>query len=276
MLKFKHASAVLVGLLVAMLFMLGGCADKSTDQSANKSQQEVSDNSWTTVEKNGELVVGMCAQYPPFESINEKTNQPEGFDVDLANALGKKLGVKVKFIDAQWEALLAGVEKGDYDVLITCMSKQEAASANINVSDVYYKLNDIIVVKQGNDSIKTVADLKDKVVGVQSASSCEIAVDSLSGLKEIKRYNYNPDAFIDLTNGRVDAVIVGYAYAATQIKDRSDLKIIDTPVGETSEIVMVNKKGADALTAKLNEALKAIKASGEYDQIHDKWLKLQI
>mgnify|MGYP000852368419 FL=1 len=69
---------------------------------------------------------------------------------------------------------------------------------------------------------------------------------------------------------------MGYAYAATQIKDKSDLKIIDTPVGETSEIVMVNKKGADALTAKLNEALKAIKASGEYDQIHDKWLKLQI
>lgn len=276
MLKLKQASAVLVVLLVAMLFMVGGCAHKTTGQSADKSQPKVSDKSWTTVKDKGELVVGMCAQYPPFESINEKTNQPEGFDVDLANALGKNLGVKVKFVDAQWEALLAGVKKGDYDVLVTCMSKQEASAANINVSDVYYELNDIIVVKQGNDSIKTVDDLKGKVVGAQSASSCEIAVDKLSGLKEVKRYDYNPEAFIDLTNGRIDAVVVGYAYAATQLKNRSDLKIIDTPVGVTGQIVMVNKKGADALTAKLNEALTAIRKNGEYDQIHDKWLKLQL
>jgi polar amino acid transport system substrate-binding protein len=266
--KLKKVSVVLISLLVAMLFVIGGCGEKAAEQG------QVSDTSWTAVKEKGELVVGMCAQYPPFESINEDTKEPEGFDVDFANVIGEKLGVEVKIIDAQWEALLAGVEKGDYDVLITCMSKQEAASANINVSDVYYELNEIIVVKQGNETIKNVDDLKDKVVGVQSASGAEIAVDSLSGLKEIKRYNYNPDAFIDLTNGRVDAVVVGFAYAATQIKDRSDLKIIDTPVGETSEVVMVSKKGGDALTAKLNEALAAVKTSGEYDQIHDKWLKL--
>jgi polar amino acid transport system substrate-binding protein len=61
------------------------------------------------------------------------------------------------------------------------MSKQEAASANITVSDVNYELNEIIVVKQDNETIKTVADLKDKIVGVQSATGAEIAVDSLEG-----------------------------------------------------------------------------------------------
>ncbi|MDD3894446.1 MAG: ABC transporter substrate-binding protein [Syntrophomonadaceae bacterium] len=273
MLKFKKLSVLLVVLLVAMLFVIGGCSDKAADQPADKSQ-EVSDTSWTAIEEKGELVVGMCAQYPPFESINEETNEPEGFDVDFAKAIGKNLGVEVKIVDAQWEALLAGVEKGDYDVLVTCMSKQEAASANINFSDVYYDLNEIIVVKKDNETIKTVDDFKDKIVGVQSGTGAEIAVDSLQGLKEIKRYNYNPEAFIDLTNDRVDAVVVGFAYAVTQTKDQPDLKIINTPVGETAEIVMVSKKGGDALTAKLNEALAAIKGNGEYDQIHDKWLKL--
>ena len=90
----------------------------------------------------------MCAQYPPFESINEQTKQPEGFDVDLANALGKTLGVNVKIVDAEWEALIGGVNKGDYDVLITCMSKQESAGSNVNMSDVYYDLNEIIVIKK--------------------------------------------------------------------------------------------------------------------------------
>lgn len=270
MVKNKKASVLSI-ILVAVLLILGGCADSSSDGSAT---QEPSDTSWSDVEQRGELIVGLCAQYPPFESVNEETKQLEGFDVDLAYALGEKLGVKVNIIDAQWEALLGGINKGDYDVLITCMSKQEAASSNINMSDVYYELNEVIVVKQDNETIKSVDDLKDKVVGVQSGTGAEIAVDSLDDLKEIKRYNYNPEAFIDLSNDRVDAVVVGYAYAASQLKDRDDLKIINSPVGETAEIVMVTKKGADALTDKLNESLGAIKTNGKYDQAFEKWLKL--
>lgn len=268
MLKAQKVSVLLVCLLIGMLFLVSGCGQKTNDD------VQTGDKSWTNVEKRGELIVGMCAQYPPFESINEQTKQPEGFDVDLANALGKALGVNVKIIDAEWEALIGGVNKGDYDVLITCMSKQESAGSNVNMSDVYYDLNEIIVIKKDNTSIKSVDDLKDKIVGVQSSTGAEIAVDSLNGLKEIKRYNYNNDAFIDLVNNRVDAVVVGYAYAASQLKNRTDLKIVNSPVGETAEIVMVMKKGNDALTAKVNEALATIKTNGEYDQACEKWLNL--
>jgi polar amino acid transport system substrate-binding protein len=267
--KMKKAALVLI-VFAAVLLMLGGCADSSKEVAS----QQSNDTSWNNVEERGELIVGLCAQYPPFESVNEETKELEGFDVDLAYALGENLGVKVNIIDAQWEALLGGINKGDYDVLITCMSKQEAASSNINMSDVYYELNEVIVVKQDNETIKSVDDLNDKIVGVQSGTGAEIAVDSLDSLKEIKRYNYNPEAFIDLSNDRVDAVVVGYAYAASQLKDKDDLKIINSPVGETAEIVMVAKKGADALTGKLNEALAAIKSNGQYDQAFDKWLQL--
>jgi len=266
--KLKKGSLILVSIMVMMVFLVVGCG-KSPETSG-----QAEDNSWKAVQDRGELIVGLCAQYPPFESINEETKEIEGFDVDLANAIGKELGVKVNIQDAEWEALLGGVSKGDYDVLITCMSKKEAAGANINMSDVYYELNEIIVVKKDNDSIKTAEDLKGKVVGVQTATSSEQAVDSLTGLKEVRRYNRNPEAFIDLENDRIDAVVVGYAYAATQLKNKSELKIINTPVGETSEIVMITKKGADELTAKLNEALAAVKANGEYDKAYDKWLKL--
>ena len=265
--KLKRGSFILVSILVVMAFLVVGCG-KSPETSG-----QAEDNSWKAVQDRGELIVGLCAQYPPFESINEETKEIEGFDVDLANAIGKELGVKVNIQDAEWEALLGGVSKGDYDVLITCMSKKKR-SANINMSDVYYELNEIIVVKKDNDSIKTAEDLKGKVVGVQTATSSEQAVDSLTGLKEVRRYNRNPEAFIDLENDRIDAVVVGYAYAATQLKNKSELKIINTPVGETSEIVMITKKGADELTAKLNEALAAVKANGEYDKAYDKWLKL--
>ena len=153
--KLKRGSFILVSILVVMAFLVVGCG-KSPETSG-----QAEDNSWKAVQDRGELIVGLCAQYPPFESINEETKEIEGFDVDLANAIGKELGVKVNIQDAEWEALLGGVSKGDYDVLITCMSKKEAAGANINMSDVYYELNEIIVVKKDNDSIKRRKTLKE-------------------------------------------------------------------------------------------------------------------
>jgi polar amino acid transport system substrate-binding protein len=232
------------------------------------------DSSLTKVRDKGEMVVGFCAQYPPFESKNEKTGEFEGFDVDLAQALAKEMGVKSTFIDAEWQGLLAGLKKGDYDVLITCMSKSEARGENTNFSDVYYNLPDVIVVRKDEGTIKGKGDLQGKVVGVQLGSGSEQLADSMKAtFKDIKRYNYNPEAFTDLKVKRIDAVLVGYAYAVNQMKVDPSYKIVGEPLS-VAETVVVLPKGADALTLKINEALAKIKANGTYQKIHDKWLKI--
>lgn len=231
------------------------------------------DDSWTRVKERDSLVVGFAAHYPPFESKNEKTGEFEGFDVDLAMSLAGEMGVGVTFKDAEWQGLLGGLMKGDYDVLITCMSKSETRGQNVNFSDVYYKLADVVVVRKDNAAIKGEADLKGKVVGVQLGSGSEQIVDKMTGLKEIKRYNYNPEAFLDLKAGRIDALVVGYAYAVTQIKADPSYRIAGGGLEEV-EIVMVTRKGADELTTKLNSALAAIRKSGKYQQAYDRWLKI--
>lgn len=123
------------------------------------------DSSWKNVQERGKIIVGFCAQYPPFESKNEKTGEFEGFDVDLGKALAEQLGVSVKFVDSEWQGLLGGLKKGDYDMLLTCMSKSETREENVSFSDVYYELPRVIVVSKKNDAIKSKADLKGKVVG---------------------------------------------------------------------------------------------------------------
>ncbi len=232
------------------------------------------DSSLKKVNDKGEMVVGFCAQYPPFESKNEKTGQFEGFDVDLAQALAKEMGVKPKFIDAEWQGLLAGLKKGDYDVLITCMSKSEVRGQNANFSDVYYDLPDVIVVRKDEATVKGKDDLKGKTVGVQLGSGSEQLADSMKAtFKDIKRYNYNPEAFTDLKVKRIDAVLVGYAYAVNQMKVDPSYKVVGEPLS-VAETVVVLPKGADALTQKINAALAKIKADGTYQKIHDKWLKV--
>lgn len=231
------------------------------------------DDSWARVKERGSLVVGFAAHYPPFESRNEKTGEFEGFDVDMATALARELGVGVTFKDAEWQGLLGGLMKGDYDVLVTCMSKSETRGQNVNFSDVYYKLADVIVVRKDDGAVRGEKDLKGKVVGVQLGSGSEQIVDRMTGLQDVKRYNYNPEAFLDLKAGRIDALVVGYAYAVNQIKADPAYKIAGDSLEEV-EIVMVMRKGADELTSKLNAALKAIRENGRYQQAFDKWLKI--
>jgi len=233
-----------------------------------------SDGSLEKVRGQKEVVVGFCAQYPPFESKNLKTGDFEGFDVDLARALAKEMGVSVRFVDAEWQGLLGGLAKGDFDMLLTCMSRSEARSANANFSDIYYRLADVIVVNKKNADIKGLADLTGKVVGVQVGSGSEQFADSMKGhFKAIKRYNYNPEAFSDLKFGRIDAVLVGATFAIRQSKVDPSYKVVGAPLAE-AEIVAVMKKGADALTEEVNAALGRLNKSGEYRAIHDRWLAM--
>jgi len=233
------------------------------------------DDSFKKVQAKGEMVVGFCAQYPPFESKNEKIAEFEGFDVDLGKALAQKMGVKARFVDAEWQGLLGGIKKGDYDVLITCISKSETRSENVNFSEIYYQLSDVIVVRKDDTAIKGKDDLNGKIVGVQLGSGSEQLADQMKDkFKEIKRYNYNPEAFTDLKFKRIDAIIVGYAYAVNQIKVDPAYKVVGEPLAQ-AEIVMVMQKGADALTTQVNGALAAIKSDGTYQKILDRWLKVE-
>ncbi len=232
------------------------------------------DDSWKTVQGKNKLVVGFCAHYPPFESRNLKTNALEGFDVDLGRALAHELGVDATFVDAEWQGLLGGLQKGDFDVLITCMSKSEARASNVNMSDVYYELPDVIVVNQTNSDIRAKADLKGKTVGVQLGSGSEQIIDRMGDtFKDVKKYNYNPEAFTDLKFNRIDAIVVGYAYAVNQIKTTPGFKVVGEPLAK-AEIVMVMKKGSDALTHRLNTALATLRANTVYDAIQTKWLEI--
>lgn len=232
-----------------------------------------SDNSWERIKEKGELVVGFCAQYPPFEFKTE-AGDLKGFDVDLANAIGKELNIPVKFKDGEWQGLIPGMAKGDYDVLITCMGKTPKRMETVNFSDVYVKLAEVIVVRAADDAIHDKIDLKGKAVGAQMATSSERVLNGMKDLVgQAKLYNYTTEAFLDLKFNRIDAVVSGFAYAVVQIKKDPSFKIVGDPLNAT-DIGIALPKNADALTLKINEALAKIRANGTHQSIYNKWLNV--
>ncbi|MCL4078007.1 ABC transporter substrate-binding protein [Coriobacteriia bacterium Es71-Z0120] len=277
--RLRIVTASTLALLLIATLALGGCTTTAEQGGATIGDEEAAkDASLQTVKERGEIIVGLAPFYAPFESTNEQTKEIEGFDIDLMNAIVEKMGVKATYRPAEWQALLGGLEKGDYDVIFSAMSKKEAAEANVEFSDVYYLLPDVIIVAKGNPKgITSKDDLKDKIVGVQLGSGSEQLADELNpeiGFKGLKKYKLTQDAMNDLKAGRIDAVIAGYTFALEQAKVDPSFEVSSEPL-ESAELVGVFRKGSTSLVEAFNKALAEVKADGTYDALVKKWLTIQ-
>ncbi|MDO8963972.1 MAG: ABC transporter substrate-binding protein [Coriobacteriia bacterium] len=276
----KRCMIVVLALVALMAALaLAGCTAATPAKAPEPAATPAAaDGSLKAVTDKGELVVGLAPFYAPFESTNEKTKQIEGFDVDLMNAITAKMGVKATYKPAEWQALLGGITKGDFDVIFSAMSKKEAAAANVEFSEVYYQLPDVIIVAKGNPKgIAGKADLKDKIVGVQIGSGSELIADKLKtevGFKEVKKYKLTQDAMNDIKAGRIDAVIAGQAFAVEQSKVDPSFELVGDPL-ESADLVGVFPKGATTLVEAFNKALAEVKADGTYDALIAKWLTVK-
>lgn len=173
-------------------------------------EEEPSDDSWSYIENKGTLIVGLDDTFAPMGFRDEK-NELVGFDIDLANALGEKLGVKVEFQPIDWNAKEMELNNKKIDLIWNGMSATPARRETMNLSNPYLNNTIVIMTMEGSD-IKTKNDLKGKNVGTQDDSSAleVIEKDSIySDIKdELKTYASYDEAIMDLEAGRIDAIII--------------------------------------------------------------------
>lgn len=258
-----------------------GASEMSTSENSKEitAESTAASSTWSNIEKTGKIKIGLCPEYPPFESVNAE-GKMEGFDIDLATVIAKEMGLEVEFMNTPWEGLISGLNNGEFDLIMSAMSPEEATAATdaVAMSEAYYRLNDVIAVKSDNNDIETKKDLAGKVVGFQTGSAAEqsIAVLKKDGIapKTENPYNRNSDAFTELANGRIDAVVVSYPYAVTQSKEDHSFKVVNDAI-QGSALVAIAIKGADDLIEKYNEALKKVKSDGRYQEIEKQWLSVE-
>ena len=270
---------VIVMVMVLSVFALAGCsnpADIADDTEGTEGTDTAADQSLQTVVDNGVLRVGMCPEYPPFESI-DANNAIVGFDPSLAAAIAEEMGVTVECINTPWEGLIAGLDNGDFDIIMSAMSPEEATAAtdSVELSENYYVLSDVIVVRADNTDINSKEDLAGKIVGVQDACSAANAAEDLPNqgieVATLNHYVRNAEAYAELANGRIDALVVGLTYANEQAKNNPEYKVINDPLHEVG-IAVVAKQGSVALIDKINEIVAQLKENGKYDTITVEWL----
>ena len=219
-----------------------------------------------------EITVGTDATWPPFEMVNEKTKELEGFDIDLMNAIAKEANLKIKWVNIGFDPLLAGMATGQYDAAISVITITEDRKKSMLFSDPYYNAGQLIAVGANNTTISKPEDLKGKKAGAQVGTTGAIEIEKIDKAA-LKTYDDIGQAFMDLMNGQIDAVVADsplvYGYVA---KNSSKIKAVGQPFTEEYYGIAV-KKGGEALLAKINAGLKAVKDKGLLQQLDDKWVK---
>ena len=241
-------------LLMAAVFAFAGCASFRT---------------YDEIKEDGKLVVATNATFPPYEFRDDNGNFA-GIDIEIIQAVGEYLGLEVEITDIEFDAIITSVSSGKADIGIAGMTVTEDRLKNVDFSDTY-ATGKQVVITASDSGINGVADLAGKKVGVQTGTTGDIYASDDSTIGSVEQFNSGTEAVLALSQGKIDAVIIDNEPAKKYIEKYEDLVIIDEEY-TYEEYAMCIAKGNTELVEKINEALKALKDSGELQKIIDKYI----
>ncbi|MCG2584022.1 transporter substrate-binding domain-containing protein [Massilia sp. TS11] len=223
------------------------------------------------VKARGTLRIAMEGTYPPFNFKDPKTGELTGYDVDVARLLAQRLGLKPEFITTEWTGILAGLQAGKYDVIISQVNVTPQRAQAFDFSDAYiYSSPQLLLRRDDKAAYTSLNDLKGKKLGVGQGSVFEQQAKTVAGIN-IKSYPAAPENMADLAAGRIDAALNDSLLVAYLVKT-SPLPIkAGARVGKAESLAMPVKKGNPEFLAALNKALAEIRADGSLKNVSLKW-----
>lgn len=260
--------------LMAAVLVLSACAPAATPTTAPTVANPPTEAPTEAAQPSTEVKVyriATDATYPPFETVDETTKEPIGFDIDLFNAVAEEAGIQFEFVNVNFDALLAGMAQCQYDAAISAVTITEDRQKSFNFSDSYINAGQVVTINKETTDINGVADLKGKRIGVQIGTTGAIEAEKIEGA-EVKTYDTVDLAFSDLANRQVDAVVADYPTSLAFVQGNPDKIVTTGDVFTAEEYGMPVCKTNTELLAKINEGLAGVKAKGLIAELEKKWL----
>jgi polar amino acid transport system substrate-binding protein len=295
-------TAALVALLALLLASCGGDdGDSSADDKGGSDEPaaatgegacagDVTDLLAEICEK-GTLTVSTDPAYPPQSSLNEQTGDYEGFDIDVATEIAKRLGVDVAWEAPSWDVITAGSWNGRWDTTVGSMTPTNDRQEVLYFTEPYNYTPAVVVVGADNDDVSDLStDLDGKKVGVCAGCTYEQFLNkelAIEGYEfdfviddaEVSGYDTDTTALQDLTNGRLDAVITSVTTAQGYIDAGNPVQIVGDPVFYEPLSVGFDKS-SDPSSESLYEAVDAIVAEmhedGTLTAMSEEWYGLDL
>ncbi len=274
--KKKILTIALVGLMAASLAACGKANETQTSNAASESASDGKAESKSdgtaqikTVEA-GKLTLATNAEFPPYEYHDG--DKIVGIDMDIADAIAKKLGLEVQIEDIAFDSVILEVTSGKADIGLAGISATDERKQSVDFSDTYTTSKQLIIVKD-DSPIKGSKDLEGKTVGVQTGTTGDILASDIKGAT-VERYAKGMDAVQALSQGKVDAVIIDSEVAKKFVEETSGLKVLDEAFADENYAIAI-KKGNKELLDSVNKALSELKSDGTIDSIIAKYIKAE-
>ena len=252
----KFLSLLLIGAMVLGLVACGNAAGSKTFGSTDASAKKI--------------IMCTNAEFPPYEYKDGA--EFKGIDIEIIDAVGKKLGYKVEIMDIAFDAEIPAVMSGKADFAMSGMTVTEDRLENVDFTHTYQTAVQAVVVP-ANSSIASIDDMYGKKIGVQQGTTGDIYCTDDFGDAAMERYPKILDGLQAMKSGKIDACVIDDQVAKTMVAaDAGSFKILDTAYAEEEYAIAV-KKGNTELLDKLNSAIDEMKASGEISNIIGKYIQ---
>ncbi len=192
-----------------------------------------------------------------------------GFEVDIAEAIGRILGRQMQFVQNQWDGLVPGLERGNYDMIISGLEITPDRAQVISFSRPYYVTYEQLGIRAGESRIRDLEDCAGKQVGTLKGSLAQRILEKRGDLNVVS-YDGQINAYEDLLNGRLDAVMMDYIIALYNIAPMPSLRMVGGPIGRLEYGIGV-RKDDPALLGDINRALSRMIETGELRRILQNW-----
>jgi polar amino acid transport system substrate-binding protein len=244
-----------------MLVIVSGCSSSGKEDKLDQ------------IKKAGVIKIGTNSGYPPYEFYDSSNNQKKlvGYDIELGNYIGSKLGVKVEWVDIDFDALIPSLQSGKFDIIMAGMVATEDRKKSVAFSEEYYHSETVALAKKSDiANFKDTSMLKGKKIVVQSGTTQEKAAQAVSGAEVVSLPTVS-DTVSSLTSGKVDCLFIAQVSAENIIKKypeyafttingiKDDLKL------DGASIALPQDEAS--LKAELDKIIAELKASKELDKM---------
>ncbi|MEB3100830.1 transporter substrate-binding domain-containing protein [Ferviditalea candida] len=219
---------------------------------------------------NKTMIVGVESNFKPFTYVEEGSYK--GFEIDLWNAIAREAGFKkYKFEAMDFGELIEAVKTGKADVGLAGMTINQARKNELEFSMPYYDTGLVLLTSASNKQIHSTHDLKDKTVGTKLATTGYQFSSELQGLKSVKGYPEISQAFEDLMNNKVDAVIFDEQPSRNFVRTagKGKVKILGGTLTKENYGMFTKKRGKNI--GRIDQAIEAVSQNGTYEKIYRKW-----
>ncbi len=223
------------------------------------------------------LRIGTEGAYPPFNMVNENGNL-HGFDIDITNALCAEMERTCIFVVQDWDGIIPGLLANKYDAIVASMSITEERKKAVDFTNKYWTNKLQFIAPTDADLDVSPEGMADMSVGAQRATISAQWVEENMPEAELKLYDTQENAYLDLAAGRTDAILadmlVNYEWLQSEAGDGFEFK--GEPVFENDMIGIALRKGNEDLVAEFNAAIDAIVENGTYAEINAKYFPFDI